>query len=351
MQLKKLELGKEYPITGEIAGIKEIEQISIDALKQSFPDNIRPVLRDAHPKHHGCVRAEFIIDEGIPQELKAGIFKHPRTFTAAIRFSNNKAVDDTKKDVRGMAIKLFGVEGEKLLERQKQEKTQDLLLINHPVFFIKDVQDYVEFFRARQLAKGNLPLKFFFLNPNPFKWHLREFIIGMVMLNKKVNSPLVIQYWSSTPYKLGDRAIKFTAVPSSQNPTPAVIQTPDYLRQAMIEHLNHQDASFDFLIQLQTDPQKMPIEDPRIEWKSPFQKVATIKIPRQQFTVPQQMEFCENLSFTPWHSLPEHQPLGGVNRARKQVYEALAELRHNLNNIVVKEPTEEDFLTLWNKLM
>ncbi len=181
MQLKKLELGKEYPIAEEVVAIKEIEQISIDALKQSFPDNIKPVLRDAHPKHHGCVRAEFVIDEDIPQELKVGIFQHPRTFTAAIRFSNNKVLDDTKKDVRGMAIKLLGVEGEKILEQQKYEKTQDLLLINHPVFFIKNVQDYVDFFRARQLAKGNLPLKFFFLNPNPFKWHLREFIIGMVI--------------------------------------------------------------------------------------------------------------------------------------------------------------------------
>ncbi|PPS39838.1 catalase family protein [Chroococcidiopsis sp. TS-821] len=348
MQLKKLELGKEYPIAEEVAAIKEIEEISIDALKQSFPDNTRPVLRDAHPKHHGCVRAEFVIDEDIPQELKVGIFKYPRTFTAAIRFSNNKVIDDTKKDVRGMAIKLLGVEGEKILERQKYEKTQDLLLINHPVFFIKDVQDYVDFFRARQLEKGNLPLKFFFLNPNPFKWHLREFIIGMVMLNKKVSSPLAIQYWSSTPYKLGDRAIKFTVIPSSTNPIPPVTQTADYLRQAMIEHLNHQDASFDFLIQLQTNPKTMPIEDPRIEWRSPFQKVAKIRIPRQQFDSPQQMEFCEHLSFTPWHSLPEHQPLGGVNRARKQVYEALSELRHSLNNVDVKEPTEEEFLTLWN---
>ncbi|MBE9191049.1 catalase family protein [Gloeocapsopsis crepidinum LEGE 06123] len=352
MQLKKekIELGKEYPITGEIAGIKEIEQISIDALKQSFPDNIRPVLRDAHPKHHGCLRAEFIIHDDIPQELKVGIFKQPRTFNAGIRFSNNKVQDDTKKDVRGMAIKLFGIEGEKLLEQQKDEKTQDLLLINHPVFFIKDVQDYVEFFRARQAAKGNLPLKFFFLNPNPFKWHLREFIIGMVMLNKKVSSPLAIQYWSSTPYKLGDRAIKFTVVPNSNNATHSVAKSPDYLRQAMVEHLNSQEASFDFLIQLQTDAKKMPIEDPRIEWKSPFQKVATIKIPRQQFDSLQQMEFCEHLSFTPWHSLPEHQPLGGVNRARKQVYEALSELRHNLNNVVVKEPSEEEFLKLFGRM-
>ena len=34
-----------------------------------------------------------------------------------------------------MAIKVMGVEGEKLLESEKLEKTQDFLLINTNVFF------------------------------------------------------------------------------------------------------------------------------------------------------------------------------------------------------------------------
>lgn len=41
----------------------------------------------------------------------------------------------------------------------------------------------------------------------------------------------------------------------------------------------------------------MPVEDPRVPWdekRSPFRKVARIRIPRQTFDSPAQMEFCKN---------------------------------------------------------
>lgn len=348
MPTQNLELGREYPTLGETAAIKEIEQISVKALQHSYPENVRPVLRDAHPKHHGCVKAEFIVHDDILAEFKIGIFKEARSFTAGIRFSNNKVEDDTEKDVRGMAIKLCGVEGEKVLAHQKNAQTQDFLLINHPVFFLANLQDYVDFFQARESARGKFPFQFFF-NSNPFKWHLREFLIGMQMKNKKVNSPLTIRYWSSTPYKLGTQAVKYSAKPSDvDTSTQASAKSADYLRERMSEHLNNRDASFDFLVQLQTDAKKMPVEDPTVEWKSPFYKVATIKIPKQNFDTKTKMDFCENLSFTPWHSLPEHQPLGGINRARKQVYESIANLRRESNHVSLEEPTEEEFLKIFS---
>jgi len=55
------------------------------------------------------------------------------------------------------------------------------------------------------------------------------------------------------------------------------------------------------------------------------------------------MQFCENLTYTPWHALPEHRPLGGINRVRRAVYESLAELRHTLNEIPQEEPSVEAF--------
>lgn len=89
----------------------------------------------------------------------------------------------------------------------------------------------------------------------------------------------------------------------------------------------------------------MPVEDPTIEWDSaasPFVKIATITIPKQKFDSKDQMDFCENLSMTPWHSLPEQRPLGGINRVRKAVYEAISTLRHNLNGEARTEPTGEE---------
>ncbi|MEI7868966.1 MAG: hypothetical protein WCI11_13840 [Candidatus Methylumidiphilus sp.] len=85
----------------------------------------------------------------------------------------------------------------------------------------------------------------------------------------------------------------------------------------------------------------MPIEDPGHEWPesmSPFRKAATIRILQQEFDSDKQKEFGENLSFTPWHALPEHRPLGGVNRARKVVYRAISLFRHEYNKTPRVEP-------------
>lgn len=351
-QKGKLEFGKEYIPPGEQDAIQVIEHISTQQIQQNSQTDERPVRRDAHAKHHGCVKAEFIVETDLPEEVRFGVFKEPgKSLVACIRFSNASGdanQPDSKADARGMAIKLIGVEGEKLLNEEKHEKTQDFVMINHPVFFIRNVSDYIEFFKAIRDSQGKPPLKFFFPSPNPFRWRLHEFMIGRAIRSKKIVSPLEIQYWSTTPYKLGSRAMKFTVKPSPENNLgKSASNSPNYLREAMVEHLNSKEASFDFLVQLQTDADKMPIEDPTIEWKSPYQKIATLKIPPQAFDSPEQMEFCENLSYTPWHSLPEHSPLGGINRARKKVYESVSKLRHELNDVPKREPTEEELLRLF----
>jgi hypothetical protein len=33
------------------------------------------------------------------------------------------------------------------------------------------------------------------------------------------------------------------------------------------------------------------------------------------------------MTFNPWHALPDHRPLGGFNRARREIYRAMAEFR------------------------
>lgn len=349
----KLELGKEYPTPEEESAIQVIEQTSRQQIEESYQAGEKPVRRDAHAKHHGCVAGEFIVETNLPEDINFGVFKEPgKKFTACIRFSNasaNATQPDSKGDARGMAIKLLGVQGEKLLADEK--KTQDFVMINHPVFFIRNLDDYVEFMTAVKEAKGKPPFKFLFSDYNPFKWRLQELAIITAIFTKKINSPLESQYWSTTAYKLGSRAIKFSAKPSADSTSDrSISNSPNYLREAMVEHLNSKEANFDFLVQFQTDADDMPIEDSRIEWKSAFHKVATIKIPPQSFDSPEQMKFCENLSYTPWHSLPEHQPLGGLNRARKQVYESISQLRHELNHVPRQEPTEEEFSALFGRL-
>ena len=96
----------------------------------------------------------------------------------------------------------------------------------------------------------------------------------------------------------------------------------------------------EFLIQPRTSA-KLNVEDASTEWteaEAPFHKVATIRIPQQEFDTPEQHQFCENLSFTPWHALPDHKPLGGINRLRRVIYERISRTRHEMNHAERKEP-------------
>jgi prostaglandin-endoperoxide synthase 2 len=86
----------------------------------------------------------------------------------------------------------------------------------------------------------------------------------------------------------------------------------------------------------------MPVEDPTIEWReqdAPFVPVARLTIPRQGFDTPERRAFGTNLSFTPWHGLDAHRPLGGINRVRRVVYETISRVRHEINGTVSVEPT------------
>jgi hypothetical protein len=289
--------------------------------------------RDAHPKAHGCVKAEFHVLNDLPASLRVGLFAEPRSYHAWIRFSNGfeKPQDDKIGDARGMAIKLMELE-------QSRSGTQDFLLINNTTLFVHDAADYVEF-----QAATDHPLRFFFPSWNPFTFRLRELLVMRGLISKTVSNVLNIQYWSVTPFLFGEIPCKFSAKPCGPAFAFNDRSTSDFLRDNLAKSLNEAGASFDFCVQLQTTPESMPVEDPRIEWPeadSPFIPVARITIPPQSFESPQQKAFCENLSFTPWHGLDAHRPLGGINRVRRAVYDTISQLRHGLNGTPRAEPTD-----------
>jgi hypothetical protein len=80
-------LGQETLEPQEKELTDEINRSTIERPKSQFPPGTRPVKRDAHPKTHGLVYAEFIVRDGLPQELRYGVFKEPRKFDVLIRFS------------------------------------------------------------------------------------------------------------------------------------------------------------------------------------------------------------------------------------------------------------------------
>jgi hypothetical protein len=298
--------------------------------------------RDVHAKAHGCVKARFIVPE-LEATYRQGLFAKPGEYKAWIRFSSGdtRLQADSVKDARGMAVKVMGVPGEKLLPSEKDADTQDFVMINSRVFFIRDVDGYADF--ARRLSVGDRYGYFFASGPlRPWDWKLRELILGTKTLKAPPKSPLTAEYDSLSAYTFGPaQNIKFGTRPCGDTKALPGGSGPNALREALKADLKAGAGCFDFVVQLQRADKYMPVEDATVEWRekdSPFVEVARIEVPPQEFDTPEQNQFCEALSFTPWHALPEHRPIGVMNRLRKAVYLSVSRYRRDKNGAPTAEP-------------
>ncbi len=296
------------------------------------------IKRDAHPKCLGLLTAEFKIGENIPKDLQVGIFQPGKTYHSLIRISNasGSVQSDKEKDFRGFAIKVLGVDGERVDKEEKH--TQDFLLMSNPIMPLGTVKLFRDaVYYAVKWHPLFLVAKFVFSgNANVLK----------ELKNGKHNdtSPLDINYWSTTPYQFGNKKVKYKIVPTSSIKSKLPQQlTDDYLTVNMVNHLKKDVATFDFYIQEFSNEQNTPIENAGVEWKTPFIKVAKVIIPIQTFNTKERFELAEQLFFSPTNALKVHQPLGGINRARVQIYKSLSKFRHQRNNKLMIEPDNNDF--------
>lgn len=335
----KKEIAKEYPAMEETAFIGQMVDELKKQMDQLFPTGTK-MLRQAETKMHGCLKAQFIVNPHLEQKYKVGIFAEPNTYDTIIRFSNTKTgiAKDSVKDQHGIALKLIGVQGEKLINKDHLAGTQDFIGLNFETFVSKSVKEFSGIIKA--FTSGKLSLLLYALNP--LHWSLLKRISTA---NAKIGSLLEQNYWSTTAYQFGeDQAIKFL-IRSSLNKETSIPTNPgpDYLKDQMADFLKQSDVSFDFMVQFQEDADRMPIEDPTVKWTSSYVKLATLYIPKQVFDTDDHRLFGDALSFNPWHSLPAHRPLGGLNRARLAIYSQLSDYRHKMNGIKVFEPTDMSF--------
>jgi len=316
------------------------EQLHIDNLIDTLRSKMQEdfaggrTLRDAHPKMHGCVRAQFTVEPGLDPSLAVGLFSEPKTYKAWVRFSNQngKPGPDARRDIRGVALKLMGVPGKKLIDGNEDCGTHDFILITAQRFVCKDVAEFAGLIRA--LASGWRTLIWFLVRHLGVAWRLFRSL-------KRHTSPLDMPYFSVVPYLCGTDAVKYVLRPAApaKRSIPAN-PAPNYLRDALIGDLAETTVRFEFLVQPRRNSD-LPIERPEVAWpeaKAPLIKVATLEIPNQTFDTAAQREFGDNLSFNPWRCLPEHRPLGSVSRARRQVYRVLAAFRHDRNAAQQVEP-------------
>ncbi|MDM0073509.1 hypothetical protein QTH90_03895 [Variovorax sp. J2P1-59] len=300
--------------------------------------------RGGNTKTQGIVRGEFIVHEDIPEHMKRGIYAKPQTFQAWVRFSGpgpyiTPDIDDV--GFMSISIKLMGVPGPKLMD--EEQHTLDMFAVSTPTFVTPDAKCNA----ALQIESVKNAQIFYFVNLR--ESHVLDLIMQSLFI-KTQSSPFEAPYFSCVPYLMGEgQAMQYSVWPKTTKRTPIPrlpLRPPDdYLRNAMVASLAEGDVELDIRVQMQTDPHLMPIENAGVLWPeklSPRVSVATLRLPRQKFDSPAQMEFAKRLSYNPWHTIPDHRPLGNQSRARKRMYWELSKLRHNMNAVPHYEPTGDE---------
>jgi hypothetical protein len=330
--------------------IQPDEEAHLDSIIETFTAQMQKLWRPGYferggnTKTHGIVRAELTVRDDLPEHMRRGIFAEPRTYRAWVRFSGpgpyiTKDIDDV--GFMSMSIKLMGVPGPKLLDEEKE--TQDLLCVTTPTFVTPDTRANA---RLQYWSLRNAPT-FHFLT---FKEQYLLDSIMQLLWSKTQTSPLEADYYSCVPYLLGEgqaMQYSFRTRLKTRSRVPRLPLRPpdDYLREAMAATLAKRDVEFDILLQVQTDPFRMPIENNAVLWPtelSPRVPAAVLRIPRQKFDSPEQLDFARVLKYNPWHCIPEHRPLGNQGRGRKRMYSELSALRQRMNDVEHYEPTGDE---------
>ncbi|QDU29336.1 Catalase [Anatilimnocola aggregata] len=296
--------------------------------------------RDVHVKSHGCALGTLQVLPNLPAELAQGIFSREQTFEAVVRFSNaaSQPQPDYVPDGRGLALKVLGVNGESLLPEGNNlatggTATQDFVMVNHPVFIARNVKDFL---RIEQTLADTADNKLETLKGaltggdwNPLNWHWREALTAAQIVGKLPAHPASLTYFSMAPIRYGDYIAKYRARSAGEVAGTILAlmnqlgQQADAFRVMLKETLRSQHILFEFQVQLCTSAERMPIEDATIEWpesESPYRTVALLLLPRQEIATAEQRVTCDQLSFNVWHAIRAHQPLGGINRLRREAY-------------------------------
>ena len=336
---KGLGLAEERAIPGEEEATAEIVQAMSAFLHRQYPHG--HALRAGNTKTYGVARGEFRVRDDLPKRYRHGVFEPGRRYPVWVRFGGPGPLappDPKDNGILSIGIKLMGVEGDKLISDERL--TQDFTGISAPTFTTPNVLENSKL--QRQLVAGT-PIWYFV---NPLDSHLLDGV--MQGLYARLNtSPLEVTYWSCVAYLLGPaQAMHYIVRPASDERTPIPRPPgPDYLREAMAATLARREVRFDFLVQLQTDPWRMPVENASVRWsetESVPVAVAELVLPPQRFDSPAQLAFAGNLSYNPWHSVADHRPLGNQNRARRTIYLALSDLRRRMDGEAHIEPTGDE---------
>jgi hypothetical protein len=278
--------------------------------------------RALHMKPHVCAVGKLVVTAA-DAATRVGVFASPgHEWPVYVRFSNgaSRVRADKAPDVRGFSIKLVGVPGKKLIPGLEDAPTQDFLFINEPVVPFKTADDFMKFQRA---AKDG-PLKLFPRLIKSFGFGRAFALVSGALKSPKVQSFATHAFHTAAPIAFGPTAAKLALFPKPENADTSA-GGDDYLRVDLTTRLKARAHSWTLRAQLFVDDERTPIEDTTVPWTGPFLDLGVLSLPMQDPESPRGVEISqlvESLSFDPWHAIAEHQPLGGVMRARAAAYKA-----------------------------
>jgi catalase len=345
----------------------------LDDMKQHMRSSLKTegiglVVRNAHAKGYGLARAEFEILSGIPTAYAQGIYAKPGRHEAMVRFSNGTnhvGSDRFLGPITGIGLKIFGIEGNTLLEDEPDSHTFDYALINHPVFFVNTLAHYVfiqSLFADLGLAppanvtpeelqaalhrvlynfvtgKGTLP---------PEQWAWEELGAFLQLAQTKPVNLLLSTYWTMGAVRHGEYVAKVRVAPVQSFADRVEQRALDLsaaqqvFRPALVAELRDRSYEFDLQVQLCTDLARMPVEKTTVVWPenlSPYVTVAKLRLPQQDIGGEDNFDKMDKTSMTAWRVTEAHRPLGNIMRSRKEVYRTSSILRHETNHQERKEP-------------
>jgi catalase len=292
--------------------------------------------RAFHAKAHaGISNATFCVTRELPEQFTIGFLQPGKDYEAIVRFSNASGVPqpDTKKDLRGVAIRVLTDGGE----------AHDFLMTNAAASHARDAVQFMAFAQAGAGSKIALVPRLI------WKIGLLEAIRMFVTVMRQVSRPVLSlateRFWSRSPYALGRYAVKFSLVPT-QSSHQACTGDDNYLRNELATRLKKESVIYDFKIQKWSEERKTPIEDATVEWKevdSKLETIAHLRIPSQDLTTVEAMaaeDFVNRLEFNPWNTTTVFRPLGSLNRARRLVYKSSVAFRKGCETQSVKRNQE-----------
>lgn len=342
------------PDEGETIGqLNESFQTILDTTAADYGHAVRSV----HAKAHGILEGELRIDENLSPELAQGLFATAGRHRVLMRLSTNAG--DILPDVislpRGLALKVLDVAGERL--PGAEGRTQDFIFVNGKIFQARNAESFLG--NLKLLAGTTDRLEGIKKAASTVLRGVNAALGAVGAQNPKIGSlggapnvdPLGEVYYSVTPFRYGDHIAKFSLAPIAPALTALAGSRidasgrPDAIRETVQEEMRGIDGLWEFRVQLARDLERQPVEDPTVEWdeeEAPFQRVGVITVGRQDpWDDARVRAVNETMRFSVWTGLAAHQPLGNINRARRDTYKHSSEFRARTNGCPIQEPVAD----------